>query len=387
MQSNQAGWAFNGSTCSLVYFSAGCHPLNLRPNYIDLSSLSHNGALHPTPPWVSHPIEQHISCATNPHHELGNNRTNNATSLQKIDRITTNSRHNSKARIKVSPLPLEPWPEATLSGHQPVPAKSHRAEALEAPSVVASTGTARACSPIQVVPTSPDYLLSPGDGVPLDRQAVESLASSCLRCTRAEDPEHSCHPCYEMRPVPNAHDTTHGPTDDHPSQFFRGDRHIIEQEISRAAGLPSKGPDLESGGHVLRSSEGASGGGTHPQQHPPATSNLHGATIVSQPSTFGGTPPLPEFVPYHGTRSSIRHIDAADAFLGIAQRNRQLDDSLERGIIGNQLEVETGLASWLDFNALGPRTKIAIAAVALGIVLLGAIVKLVQAIHPPTSTH
>ncbi|KAG8964241.1 hypothetical protein FRC00_003233, partial [Tulasnella sp. 408] len=49
------------------------------------------------------------------------------------------------------------------------------------------------------------------------------------------------------------------------------------------------------------------------------------------------------------TRSQGRSNRAVDAFLAVSRGNsRQLEDDLERGVIGSQLEAETELPSWLD---------------------------------------
>lgn len=80
--------------------------------------------------------------------------------------------------------------------------------------------------------------------------------------------------------------------------------------------------------------------------------------------------------------------DAAGAFVSVSRSNtRQLEDSLERGVIGAQLEAETELWPWLDLAVLSPRTKWIITLVVLGIVLVGAISKLVQTILSSTSSH
>ncbi|KAG8920374.1 hypothetical protein FRC01_000797 [Tulasnella sp. 417] len=89
-------------------------------------------------------------------------------------------------------------------------------------------------------------------------------------------------------------------------------------------------------------------------------------------------------------RSTIRRTGAADAFVGVTQRNsgqRLMDDALERGMLFSQLGIESEPPAWLDFNALGSRTKAFITAGVLAIVLLGATLKLYQTIHSSPSTH
>lgn len=187
-----------------------------------------------------------------------------------------------------------------------------------------------------------------------------------------------------MRPVVNARGTAYCPIDHAPAELLNEDGHIVEPIPFHATGSPSENRDSRGGERVFRSLAGNSDNGTNPL---PFQAQSSTSTIAPLPSTFADGPPPPGSIASHHPRSSIRPRDAAEAFLGITHRTtRHLDDALERGIIGNQLEAETGLIPWLDFNALDPRTKAAIAVVILVIVLLGAVVKLVQAIQPPTST-
>ncbi|KAG9041241.1 hypothetical protein FS837_012520 [Tulasnella sp. UAMH 9824] len=87
-------------------------------------------------------------------------------------------------------------------------------------------------------------------------------------------------------------------------------------------------------------------------------------------------------------RSQGEDNDAAGALLSVSQTNsRQQEDDLEAGVIRAQLEAETGLSPWLDLAALSPRTKLIITLVVLGLVLLGAFLKLVQTILSSSSAH
>ncbi|KIO19517.1 hypothetical protein M407DRAFT_30842 [Tulasnella calospora MUT 4182] len=192
-----------------------------------------------------------------------------------------------------------------------------------------------------------------------------------------------------MRPITNnTHHGAHGLIDNAPIPYPNGVRLIVEQEPFHAAGPLSE----DRGERAFQSplecnSDNMTNLQPHTTHSPPSQVQSPTAAIATQSSTFTRGP-LPELNPSRDTRSSIRNRDAADAFLGISQRtSRQLEDSLERGMIGSQLEGETGLSPWLDFNALGTRTKLVITVVILGIVLVGAVVKLVQTIHPPTSSH
>ncbi|KAG8914926.1 hypothetical protein FRC00_009594 [Tulasnella sp. 408] len=87
-------------------------------------------------------------------------------------------------------------------------------------------------------------------------------------------------------------------------------------------------------------------------------------------------------------RSERGQIDPSGAFLAVSQTNsRQLEDDLERGVIGTLLGAETEPSPWLDLGALTPRTKLIVTLVVLAVVLLGAISKLIQTILSSSSTH
>lgn len=351
------------------------------------SSQFHPGALHPISPWDFSAIEQDISRRARSLHEFEGTRTNIDTSARRIDDPTTYSRRNSKAIIKVSPIPLEPWPGATLSGNQSTPAISRPVEAQGAgSSIIAPSCSGRADLPIQAFSTGTDFLPAPAEGASLDYQVDRNLATSRRRCTSAEfDADRSCHLCYEMRPVVNTHEAAQRPTEHAPAELLNEDGHIVKPRPFHATRSPSEGRDSRGGERVFRSPEGDSNNGTNPLPH---QAQRRTSTVAPLPSTLADGLPPPGSIPSHHTPSSIRHRDAADAFLGITHRTtRELDDSLERGIIGNQLEAETGLTPWLNFNALGPRTKAVIVVVILVIVLLGAVVKLIQVIQAPTSTN
>lgn len=336
--------------------------------------------------------------AAKPRLEPGGTEVGNSASTRTIDRITRNYRPNSKAIIKISPIPLEPWPGATLSTYQTIAPRSSRAETPDFFPDVSPTRACKSRSPSPGLSIHSGPLLAPPEGESLGCQEVKDLTSSSPGCLGPTSSCSSCQPGYEMRPITNARALTYRPMDNNPSaQFLNGDGHIVNQQRRCGMRPPCEGRDTEGEepASAFESSEDYSDDRTNHRPdgfHPDSSlrsqwqERSRTANIVPETSTLAEGPPPPS-IPSRGTQSLIRHRDAADAFLDITQRaSRQLDDSLERGTIGSQLEIETGLAPWLDFKTFGTRTKVLITAVVLGIVLLAAVMKLVQTIQP-TSTH
>lgn len=329
------------------------------------------------------------------HNESGDTEARNSASKRAPDWPVTGSRRNCKAIIKVTPIPLEQWPGATLPSPQFTLPQSLRPEALEASSILEPTPTCGGRSPIPGLPAQPRPHLTPSGGAALNYQGVSNLAILCLR-----DLDHSCNSCYETRSIGNSHPATHSPRNNAaiivtPTQFLNEDRDFAARNQSHTPGSSSGawGPAC---GEALVQSQGVDlSSSTNSRQDSPVRINSFHfeaqndvAITALTPSTHSNGPLPTEPVFSHNTRSSIRQRDADDAFLDVTQGNsREPDDSLERGMMRNQIEVETGFSTGLEFSALSPRTRVAITVVILGTLLLGAVTQLAQVIKPATSTH
>lgn len=314
------------------------------------------------------------------------------------------SRRLIKATIRTPAVPLEQWPETTLPNNpsyepaasrglqdRPYPLGPFR------PSEVPSTGRG--------IPTIPSFIPPPGDDIPLDQRGNGHVACLCHRCEAIGDGGSSR-------------------IGDDARQLVDPSPHPIEENVARIP-RPNRYPDWGSRTRNTEPEFLPSGGSPtssrvedHDQDRPPEFLGFHNnnnhqqvrsqetdcvsadlqesraaptearTTVLVATEGTSAAPIRHDFS--HGERSTNRRTRAADTFVGVTQRSSgQLwtEDALETGMILSQLGIESEPLAWWNINALSPRMKLVITATVLGIVLIGAFVKLYQAIHSLPSTH
>lgn len=230
-----------------------------------------------------------------------------------------------------------------------------------------------------------------------------SMTSSCPRCRGINGPGHTSPYHHRRNSAVSANDSPHIREADIPIHLRvapghpHGDPHVTERDTFHTAhstsgdtddvnAPPTSQPQATGLDHDVDAGERNST--TNYSLHLPGPT---ATTVTPRTPTDREDPPLPAQDDHHHMRTPPTHIDAADVFLGVTQRSSRrrsnIEDSLERGMIRSQFEVESDLSPWLDINAFGPRTKAIIVALVLGIVLLGAVAKLSQAIQSDSNAH
>lgn len=319
------------------------------------------------------------------------------TPFHTVDSTTANPWRHSKSIIKVSPTPLEQLPATAPPPFWNFAADPVLQEASASHSLLSSTSngggrfTGQGCGDI------PRPL---GGDIPTHEQdrARSTISSPQHKGVGGDDSLCSYH-CHGS----SSNHSACSPNNRTPSllrlgQSTRSNPHTTEQPPYHNLGPLNDGRSREDVGLIFQPEALEPGRDPNPRRLVAimTTNPLHSPKEVHTPAVAGT--PLDSTGATSSTRqdgssrsgSPPEHTDAVDAFLGVTQTtstSRHLDDALERGMIGTQLEVESELSPWLDINIFGRRTKVLITVLALGTVLLGAIAKLSQEIRSQSSTH
>lgn len=241
----------------------------------------------------------------------------------------------------------------------------------------------------QIVSRSPSCHTELRDTTPsIDDTASASLVDCTARPTKGKVKTQA----VPLKPLPDLGSrprdvNTHSPHLLPAAQPPHDDPRIAEQEMFHIVHSGSGGGD--SGNTASLASQAAwNDSVANDPLHPPA----QGRTGTSTPAiTALEDAPLPaQQNPNTGAPPPQR--DAADAYLNITrryvrERERSVEDSLERGATRNRVEVETELSPLVGLDIFGPRLKKTLVVVVLVVMLIGAAVKIPQTILSQSNSH
>lgn len=316
-------------------------------------------------------------------------------SFYSTDSTAASPWRHSKSTIKVSPIPLGPFPTTARPPFLDLAADPILQEASTSLStLVSSPSNGGACFTGQGFGTITRPL---SDDIPPDEQDGAHATGSRPKHKGVDrdgplcgDPSDSSRLNNSVRSPESSTPTIFGPV-----QSPCDDPHGAEQAPYHVIVSRSTSRNHEDVGSSCRPGTLKPGRATIPRRlvaitaHPLHSQKETHTPAIAPPtlaSAEAASPPRQDRP--HRTESPPERTDAVDAFLGITQTTtRHLDDTLERGMIGTQLEVESGVSPWLNIDAFGPRTKVLITVLALGVVLLGAVAKLSQEFQSKSSTR
>lgn len=317
-----------------------------------------------------------------------------------VDSITTHPRPHVKNTIKAPPIPLEQLPKFKSPCIKPAVVKDVcLPETQGASHMVGSICDCGTRFSKQGLGTIRYFVGSHDDedDRPTGHGPTPTAGSRprCRRINGHSSPYHPlCNSTVSVNDSPHLHENG---TPVHPrvAPGFPHDPHITERETFHTMHSASGGGDpvnaVPTPQPLAISDHDVNAGG-----HNSTNDSLRqpGPTAIPlPPTTAPEDPPLPTEDDHHQTQRPPTHIDAADVFLGVTQRssrrrsNTEDLDSLERGVVSDQFDFESYLLPWLNIHAFGPRAKAIIVALALGIVLLGAVAKLSQAVQSQSNAH